>query len=120
MAPRMNALHNCKNKYQGSATRALVLCSAGLLRSPSVASYLDKELDYNCRAAGVHDYALIPVDEVLVTWADVVVCVSPEIADVFKYKYKHQAIIILDIPDIYPYKDPELMELIKKEVDNKL
>jgi hypothetical protein len=37
-----------------------------------------------------------------------------------KNEYQGLATRVFDIPDIYPYKDPELMELIKTEVTNKL
>ena len=48
-----NRLHNVRNPNQGPAKRVLCLCSAVLLRSPTVAWVLGKApYDYNTRAAG--------------------------------------------------------------------
>ena len=74
---RMNALWNCKNPYQGDYKKILCVCSAGLLRSPTIA-YVLGEMGFNTRAAGIYDYALISVDDVLLDWADVIVTAEEE------------------------------------------
>ncbi len=112
MTTRINALWNCKNPYQGEYKKILCVCSAGLLRSPSVAYYLST-LGYNTRAAGMFDYALIPVDDVLLEWADQIVTVSNELAEELKTMTKKE-VINLEIPDRYRFRDPELMEIIAK------
>lgn len=120
----MNALHNCKNPYQGAEKRVLCLCSAGLLRSPTAAFVLQKELGYNTRAAGVTDYALIPVTEVLLEWADEIVCVNEETYNILmdsatRSKFDLEAIkritTVLDIPDIYPRMDSTLQKEILRQ-----
>jgi predicted protein tyrosine phosphatase len=112
---RMNALWNCKNPNQGSFERVLCVCSAGLLRSPTIAYVLSLN-GFNTRAAGVHDYALIEVDLVLVDWADIVVFADKHHLDVLpeflKTRLEGKQIFVLDIPDIYQFRDPELMEII--------
>lgn len=111
-----NRLHTCKNPYQGTTKKVLCVCSAGLLRSPTAAVVLSQEpFNYNTRAAGVHDYALVPVDDVLLTWAD-------EIVFMEKHHMQHVAervpegkpMIVLNIRDQYEYRNPELMALIKQ------
>lgn len=120
---RMNALWNCKNPYQGDALRVLTVCSAGLLRSPSVAKYLTEDKGYNCRAAGVHDYALIQVDEVLIEWANVIVFMQEEHKSAsmrkgkLRSKLMEKRCVVLNIPDEFEYCDPELMEIIAKKVE---
>lgn len=120
----MNALHNCNNPYQGAEKRVLCLCSAGLLRSPTAAFVLQKELGYNTRAAGVTDYALIPVTEVLLEWADEIVCVNEETYNILidsaaRSKFDLEAIkritTVLDIPDIYPRMDSTLQKEILRQ-----
>lgn len=118
-APRINALHNCKNPYQGNYRRVLCVCSAGLLRSPTAAVVLAKEYKYNTRACGIHDYALIQFDEVLGLWADEIVCVEESIANLIPEQYKGK-VVTLNIPDQYDYMNPELQELIKEQYDNTL
>ena len=126
-ATTMNRLGNCKNSNQGTFKKVLCVCSAGLLRSPTAAWVLSQEpYNFNTRAAGaVEDFALIPVDEVLLTWAELVVCMSPSHADIVRELldalklYYPPRVICLDIPDQFCYRDPELVELIKKRYDER-
>lgn len=119
-----NRLANANNEFQGDTKRVLCLCSAGLLRSPTAALVLSQEpYNYNTRAAGVSDeYALIPVDEVLLHWADEIVCVEERIKDalVAEFDVGNTPIKVLNIPDNYEYRDPVLMKLIKEDYDNTL
>ena len=68
-----NQLAIVNNEYQGNYTRTLCVCSAGLLRSPTTAAVLQKEFGRNTRSAGTMDYALIPISEALIMWADEIV-----------------------------------------------
>ena len=113
----MNRLANCRNPYQGEYKKVLAVCSAGLLRSPTIAWVLSQPpYEYNARAAGVsEEYALIPVDDVLLNWADEVVCADQDHADVLKERYDHDdKIVVLGIPDTFPYRHPVLVQMIKE------
>lgn len=117
----MNALWNCTNPNQGEYTRVLAVCSAGLLRSATIAWYLTKYSDANVRNAGIHDYALVPVDEVLLEWADVIICSDKEKVEYLqdKYpKYIEKPVFNFDLDDIYPYRDPELINVIKDRIEH--
>lgn len=76
----MNRIANSTNQFQGSYKRVLCVCSAGLLRSPTTALVLSQPpYNYNTRAAGLtKEFALVPVDPVLLHWADEVVCMNSE------------------------------------------
>ena len=68
------------------------------------------------------EYALILVDDVLLHWADEIVCaeswMSQEIEEMLKaLGMEHKDIIALDIPDEYEYRNPELMQLIREKYD---
>ena len=119
MITRANALWNCKNPYQGKYKKVLTVCSAGLLRSPTIAWYIQSVSDYNCRSCGINDYALIRLDDVLVTWADIIICSDDE-----KYEYvleeypnlvESRSVFNFNIPDIYEYKNPELIKIIEEQ-----
>ena len=120
----MNRMGNAKNEYQTDVKKVLCICSAGLLRSPTTAVVLSQEpYNYNTRAAGiVEEYALVPVDEVLIHWADEIVCVEPRIEtllrDEFDVNDKH--IVTLDLPDMFEYRNPVLIELIKEQYGDTL
>jgi predicted protein tyrosine phosphatase len=76
--------------------------------------------NFNTRAVGVDaDHALIPIDEVHLGWADEVV-----VMDQYQMKLIYAMfpdfngeIIVLDIPDRFAYRDPELIQMIKDRYD---
>jgi len=95
------------------------------MRSATTAWILGNE-PYNCntRAVGsVNAYALIPIDQILIEWADHIVFAQKEHLNIVKEEF---ALVgqnggikrtwILDIPDQYGYRDPELVEIIKNLV----
>lgn len=107
-----NRKWNVSNPYQGSAAKILCVCSAGLLRSPTAANVLHKEMGYNTRACGTAtDHALIPIDDVLCQWADEIVCMEQRHADAIDDRWADK-VTVLDIPDDYSYMDEELQKLI--------
>lgn len=121
---KMNQLGNVRNYYQGSYKRVLFVCSAGLLRSATAAHVFSADpYNWNTRTAGAdNEYALNPVNEAMLAWADVVYTMESEhldylertfgdILDLYKSKIR-----VLEIPDRYPYRDPELINYLKNAV----
>ena len=114
----MNRMGNARNPYQTDAKKVLCLCSAGLLRSPTLANVLHQEWGYNTRAAGVsQEYALIPIDATLNHWADEIVLANGDVFEEYIQKYNNgsKRMVVLDLPDKYEWNDPELVALIKKQ-----
>ena len=117
----MNRLANCTNRYQGEYKRVLCVCSAGLLRSPTAAFVLSQEpYNFNTRAAGLNpEFALVPVDRVLLEWADEIVVMSAQQAEQIRAMLEDEKqIVVLGIPDNFRYRDPELIRLIRESYDN--
>lgn len=126
-----NRIGNVANPYQGKAKKVLCLCSAGLLRSPTMANVLHQEFGYNTRAAGVDSgFALIVADEVLMAWADEIVCVEQSVYDTLMYRAKlilsfddtrmgfvESKTKVLDIPDQFSWNDKKLRSIIKKQYE---
>lgn len=125
----MNRKHLAGNPFQGTTKKVLCVCSAGLLRSPTTAVVLAGDpWNYNTRAAGIYDSALIPVDEVLIHWADEIVCMEQYHADYLLSAFGTDLImdpqvqgaanlppiLTLGIPDNYEYRNPQLINLIKE------
>ena len=115
----LNRLANVTNRYQGSFPRTLCVCSAGLLRSPTIAFVLSNPpFNHNTRAVGMDaEYALIPIDPVLVEWADEIVCANSDHVPAVKQLVDQsenptKPIHCLDLPDIYKMRDPRLVTLI--------
>lgn len=118
MARSMTAM----NSLQGDWPRVLCVCSAGLLRSPTLAWVLSNE-PYNCntRAAGSHpEYGLVVVDQVLLNWARVIVFANPENYERVKERKLEMAgdVFVLNVPDRFPYRDPKLVEYIRVELES--
>ena len=114
-----NRLGNTHNPYQGDFKKVLTVCSAGLLRSPTAAWVLSNPpFNFNTRSCGYNDeYALTVLDEVLLEWADEVVVMDTKqekvVRDLFNYK---GPVHVLNVPDNYSYRDPELVSLLEEKL----
>lgn len=110
------------NPYQGKDKRVLFVCSAGLLRSATAARiYASK---YNTRAAGSANYALVPVSDELIAWADEIVFVNQHNRDEVDKTYEletfgiQKSIKVLNIPDDYEHMHPKLIESFKEQYED--
>ena len=114
-----NQIGNVNNPFQGSAKKVLCVCSAGLLRSPTLANVLHRELGYNTRAVGTsQEYALTPITEAHVAWADEIVFVDDG-CKVYLDKEDWELIeewgvkvVTLDVEDKYDYNEKELKDIL--------
>ena len=104
------------NPHQGTAKKVLCVCSAGLLRSPTLAWILSNDpFNFNTRAVGTSsDYALIVLDDVQLKWADVVLFVDANALTAARYEHAEQIDNmehhVLAIPDMYPFKNETLIK----------
>lgn len=117
----MNQMYTIHSHWQGDTKKVLTVCSAGLLRSATLQNLLIKEYGYNVRNCGTEDYALIPISEALVSWADEIVFVNEENFKRVELDLKElnmiDKCIVLDIPDIYGFNDPKLIDMCRKQYD---
>ncbi len=117
---------NASNRYQGKYKRVLAVCSGGLLRSPTIAHTLAADpYNYNTRSVGIDEtYALNILDQVLLEWADEIVCADSEHEIEVRNRLMDigltKTIVNLKLPDVYPYRDRKLVHLIKKRYDQYL
>jgi len=120
-----NQLYNIHNQSQGNTKKVLCVCSAGLLRSATLQNFLIKEYGYNVRNCGTEEsYALIPISEALVLWADEIVFVNEENYFTVEHHIENMdlegKVKILDIPDMYNFNDPKLIEIIKEQYERSI
>lgn len=119
----MNRLSNAKNEFQGEYKRVLCVCSAGVLRSPTAALVLSQEpYSFNTRAAGLNEeYALILVDDILLTWAQEIVCMdvkqAGQIGRMLEQAGLSRKVTVLNIPDNFEYRDGRLIKMIREKYD---
>lgn len=122
---RLQNAHNFNQRYD-LYKRVLCICSGGLLRSPTHAYALSQDpFNFNTRSAGIDTYhCLTAVDDVLVEWADEFVVMDVgqkrQLLDrygdaiVSSHRPKGSAlIVVMNIPDRFQYRDPQLIDLIK-------
>ncbi len=74
---------------------------------------------FNTRSAGLFNFK--PVTEKQISWADTIIVMEEaqhsEIAKRFPKQYMLKRILSLDIPDIYHYNQPELIDILKFKID---
>lgn len=114
----MNRKHNAHNPYQGKYKHVLCVCSAGLLRSPTTAWVLSNEpYNFNTRSVGIDvGHALIPLDEVLIEWADEIVCMD-EYQKKRIQEMTEKPVYNLRIGDNFEYRDKGLCKMIQMRYD---
>lgn len=118
-----NQMGNAQNPYQRNHKRILCVCSAGLLRSPTAARVIAEGWNHNTRAVGISpEYALIPVSEALIQWADEIVCMQLDqqmyletCVDSVYGEDKGIPITCLRIEDDHAYMDDYLVRMIKEK-----
>ena len=119
---KRNQLANLRNPFQGEMIKAVAVCSAGMLRSPTLANVLHQEFGFNTRSCGSsEEYALIPLSEALILWADILVFVNSdnfneaifhneELEDIIRQKA-----IILSIEDDFEFNNPVLKQMLLRQ-----
>jgi predicted protein tyrosine phosphatase len=127
---KRNQLGVLFNAYQGKHKKVLTICSAGCLRSPTAAHILSSNpWNFNTRCAGTSaEYAIIPVTEALIVWADEIVVMDEwqwkHIMDIqnklaeeanMMHEYQYKPIRNLEIEDNYSYRDPELVRIMTEK-----
>ena len=97
--------------------KVLFICSQGMHRSRTAEDIFSKRFETD--SAGLYNED--PVTEGQLEWADLIVVMEPEhrieIGKRFPRIYMKKKIVCLDIPDIYHYNQPELIQLLKRKMD---
>ncbi|MFH0977891.1 MAG: phosphotyrosine protein phosphatase [Candidatus Woesearchaeota archaeon] len=96
--------------------KVLFICNQNQNRSKTAEQLFKKRFD--TKSAGLYNEK--PVTEKELSWADLVVVMEEEqrteIGKRFPKLYLQKRIISLDIPDIYQYNQPELINILKTKV----
>ena len=113
------------NTFQGKDLKVLCVCTAGILRSKTLANVLYENLGYNTLPVGTaKDFCLVPISEAAVAWCDIICFVDEDCKDYLNaedwefIKEWGVGIITLNVEDNYPYGDPELERLLFEQYCN--
>ena len=75
---------------------------------------------FKTKSAGLYNSK--PVTEKQLSWADVIIVMEDiqraEISKRFPEQYLQKRVLSLEIPDVYHYNQPELIEVLKSKVNN--
>lgn len=123
---KRNQLANVGNRFQTEAKKVVVVCSAGLLRSPTAANVLHIKYGFNTRAVGADkEFALIPLTQALIWWADEIVFVNRDAFLTLDREEKDELesvgvkVIILNIEDDFDWMDVSLRCAILEQYEAK-
>lgn len=104
--------------------RILFVCSRNLWRSPTAEVIYQNDPRIEARSAGIAPTAKRRVTEGLLRWADLVLAMERRhklrIQEHFPHIAPQLRIEVLDIPDDYPFMDPELVAMIRQCVEPRL
>lgn len=102
----------------------LFVCSRNKWRSLTAETIYKNSSECNVKSAGTEDAARIRINSKLIVWADIIFVMEKKhkqkLQEKFSTEMSDKKIIILDIPDIYKYMDPELVEEIKTSIEGYL
>ncbi len=98
--------------------KVLFICNQNENRSKT-AEQLFKDR-FKTKSAGLFNYK--PVTESQIKWADAIIVMEDrqrtEIAKRFPKQYMHKRILSLNIPDIFTYNQPKLIDLLKSKIND--
>ena len=105
-------------------TKILFVCSENVDRSPTAERIFSERPGLLVKSAGTSLYARTPLSADLIKWADLIFCmekwhkmyIEKEYADLISPR----KIENLDVPNVYPYMNPTLIEIIKRKTEAKL
>ena len=124
---KRNQLANVGNRFQTEAKKVVVVCSAGLLRSPTAANVLHTKFGFNTRAVGADkEFALIPLTQALIWWADEIVFVNRDAFAMLDQEEKDELesvgvrAIFLNIEDDFDWMDADLRYAIQWQYEEKM
>jgi predicted protein tyrosine phosphatase len=100
--------------------RVLFVCHQNRVRSATAERVFCKRPEWDVRSAGIGSDALVRVNERMLAWADRIFVMEErqrrELERVFPAHPKLARIVSLEIPDVYTFLDPELVELLQTRV----
>jgi predicted protein tyrosine phosphatase len=102
----------------------LFICSKNQWRSPTAETLFKNHAIHKARSAGTSDKARIKVNQKLIDWADVIFVMELKHKELLKQRHilniTCKSLVVLDIEDIYPYGDADLVKILKRALEDYL
>lgn len=101
--------------------KVLFVCSKNKWRSRTAETIFKNKDGLHVRSAGTEHSAQIRLTAKLIEWAEVIFVMENKhktrIQKSFRAALQDQEVVVLDIPDIYPYMDEELIQILEASLD---
>lgn len=105
-------------------TNLLFVCSRNQWRSPTGEAIWRRRPGFSARSAGTSPNARKPIGPTDIRWADVIFVMERKHEQRLRAEYarllEHKRLYVLDIPDDYRFMDPELVDMLEREVTSLL
>lgn len=99
----------------------LFVCHYNRRRSATAERVFSKHHDLDVRSAGTSRQALVPVNERMLDWADVIFVMEEHQARAIRRAFPAHAalerIVCLEIPDDYTFLDPKLIAVLEERTE---
>ena len=97
--------------------KLLFVCTENRMRSLTAEKMYEGFPGYEVKSAGTSTSARTPVTQEHIDWADVIFVMEPEHEQVLKEQFgealEEKNVFCLNIPDIYCYMEPNLIDKLK-------
>lgn len=101
--------------------KVLFVCSKNKWRSRTAETIFKNKAGLHVRSAGTERSAQVRLTHKLIEWAEVIFVMENKhktrIQKSFRDVLENQELVVLDIPDIYPYMDETLIEILENSID---
>lgn len=99
--------------------KVLFVCSKNQWRSPTGEAVFRNDAGVSVRSAGTSRSARHTISVADIRWADVILVMEDKhrarLRAQFRDEVRYKTLHTLDIPDLYRYMDPELVEIIREK-----
>ncbi|UOQ96569.1 protein tyrosine phosphatase [Hymenobacter sp. 5317J-9] len=100
--------------------RLLFICSQNKWRSLTAERLFDDHAHYEVRSAGTEPGARVRVTAGHLGWAEIILVMERRHADRLREKFAEElrgkTVVVLRIPDKYPFGDPALIALLRTKL----
>ncbi len=104
--------------------KLLFVCSRNKWRSLTAENIFKKHPKIEVKSAGTENSARIKINANHIRWAEIIFVMEKKHAEKLYQNFPNEMlnknIVILEIPDIYKYMDPELIDELQISVDEYL
>lgn len=100
--------------------KILVVCSHNKWRSPTAEAIYRHDPRFAIRSAGLSQHSPHVLSQADLEWANLLLYMEKDHLEKIKEIFpntKLPYVINLDIPDTYPFMDPELIEMLKEKIE---